>query len=302
MKPTSIIFLIISLVLVILGCIVTGVAKQLAAADDVQLIVDVSGNDESRTDVYRYAEDHIAKISLNLKNAKVNIIGGAETPYIELVNFAEGMYEFSASNRVITINDNIDFTSFSGVASLASNFNGLRGFVNHFKASKLEKTVNVYLCLDYPVNVVDCKLAEGTVNLENCTGFADYNISVDTGTLTVNNIDTSSSLNISIENGSANITDSNISKFTASVETGSVTVDANINNITANISTGDFICNYRGSLDMTGLKLFTNVGKITIDGVQYGGYKESAASSENLIHINVGVGDIDISSRAGDIG
>ncbi len=297
MKPTSIIFLIISLVLVILGFIVTGVAVRLGEADDIQLVIDTSAEEESRKFTYSYSADNIAKISLVLKNAEVNVIGGAETPYIELVNFPEGMYDFSSSNRVITVNDNIDFTSLSGIASIASNFNGLRGFVNHFKTSKLEKTVNIYLCQEYPVNVIDCKAVSGQVNIENCISFADYNITVDSGTVTVNNVDTTSSLNINIKEGSASIAGGNIAKLNATVEAGSLTVDAGIDQMKVNISTGDFICNYPGSLDSTSLKLFSNVGKITIDGVPQGGYKEITALSEKVIHVNVGVGDIDITSN-----
>ena len=297
MKPTSIIFLIISLVLVILGFIVTGVAERLGEADDIQLVVDTSGDEESRKFIYSYSGDNIAKISLGLKNAKVNIIGGAESPYIELINFPDGMYEFSSSNRVITVNDNIDFVSLSGIAAIASNFNGLRGFVNHFKMSKLEKTVNVYLCQEYPVNVIDCKAVSGEINIENCISFADYNVTVERGTVTVSNVDTSSSLNIILNEGSASVDGGNISMFNATLETGSLTVGANIEQMKVNIATGDFICKYPGSLDSTSLKLFTNVGKITIDGVQHGGYKESTALSEKVIHVNVGAGDIDITSN-----
>ena len=297
MKPTSIIFLIISLVLIILGVTVTGVAKRLAAADDVQLVVNASDEENNSVFTYQYNEDNIAKIALNLKNAKVNIIGGAETPYIELKNFSEGMYGFSATNRVITVNDNVDFTSLSGVASLASNFKGLRGFVNHFKLSKLEKTVNVYLCPEYPVNVIDCKVESGEVNIASCISFADYNVSIGDGKLTVTDVETSSLLNISIGTGSANIQNSRIAKFSAAVENGSVTFDSNVEKLNVNIATGDFICNYPGSLDMTNLKLFTNVGKITIDGVQHSGYKEATTSTENLLHINIGTGDIDITSK-----
>ena len=297
MKPTSIIFLIISLVLVILGVTVTGVAKRLAAADDVQLVVDVRAEENNSVYVYQYSEDNIAKITLNLKNARVNIIDGAEMPSVELINFSEGMYAFSASNRVITVNDNSALTSVSGVASLASNFKGLRGFVNHVKLSRLEKTVNIYLCSEYPVNVIDCKIEYGQVNIESCVSSTDYNVSIGDGKLTVNGVDTSSLLSASIGKGSVSVENSRISRFSAAVENGSVTFDSAVEKLNVNISTGDFICNYPASLDMTSLKLFTNVGKITIDGVQHGGYKESTAATENLLHVNVGAGDIDITSN-----
>lgn len=300
MKPTSIIFLIVAAVLVITGFVTAGIAKQLAVSEGIELVASVSDESENYIYTYQYDSDNIAKISVNVRNANVNIIGGSTKPYIEIINFSEGLYEFSSSNRILSINDSTDFTSLSGITSIATNFKGLRSFVNYFKLSGLEKTVNIYLSPDYPVNVVDCSVGAGEVNIKESLTSTDYNVDIAAGKLTVENITTTSALGITVDAGSVSIKDSTVSKMTATVSTGSMSIDATIDRIDANISTGDFVYSYRGSLDLTNLKLFTNVGKIVIDSEQFGGYRETnAAMTDNSIHVNIGVGDIEITSAAG---
>ncbi len=300
MKPTSIIFLIVAAVLVVTGFITAGVAKQLAVSEGIELVASASDENESHSYTYDYDSDNIAKIAVSVRDANVNIIGGSTKPYIELINFSEGMYEFSSSNRILSINDSADFTSFSGIASIATNFKGLRSFVNYFKMSGLEKTVNIYLSPDYPVNVVDCFVGEGEVTIGESLTSTDYNVDIGVGKLIVQNINTTSALGITIGTGSASVKDSAIAKMTATVSAGSLSIDAAIDRIDANISTGDFICSYRASLDLTNLKLFTNVGKIVIDSEQFGGYRETNdAMTDNIIDVNIGVGDIEITSTPG---
>ena len=77
MKPTSIIFLIISVLLVIGGFTTMGVAKKLAAEEGVELVAEISEGNEDYVFQYEYAQDNVGKIAVSVKNAKVNVYGGA---------------------------------------------------------------------------------------------------------------------------------------------------------------------------------------------------------------------------------
>lgn len=299
MKPASIIFLIVSVILVIIGFITTSVAMNLAPEGE-KPVVEISDKDVGCIDDPIYIDD-VVKIELKLKAANVNIIGGAQKPYVELVNFPKGLYSASHSKNTLTVTDLSDFTSISGVASLASNFHGLRGFVNYFKLANFEKTVNIYLSADYPVNVISCNLKSGEVRIESCVGSSDYNITLGAGDVSINNVDTTSLLSINIGTGNTVVQNGDIVNFKAVVETGSVTLDANIEQANIKITAGNLICAYPCALDTVNLRLFTNVGKITADGVSQGGYKEIVADSSKSMTVNIGTGDIDITSGTAPI-
>ncbi len=295
MKPTSIIFLIVSALIVIGGLVTVGVAKQLAASEGI-VLTDEADNDEYIY-TYEYGEDSIGRITVNVKNADINIIGGADKPYIELVNFSDGMYEFSSTNRILTVNNNADLLSPANIANLAMNFKGLRGFVNYYNLGALPKTVNIYLCDAHPVKIVDCTVDNGDVMIKNCSVSADYNVTIGTGDLTVEKVNTASSLNLVINDGDAEISRCDIGKLSAKMKKGSIDAEAQINKVDVSLTAGDFNYNCYGMIGLTNLSLFSNVGKITVDGVDYGGYLENnGVPTDNIIDVDISAGDISIVS------
>ncbi len=178
MKPTSIIFLIVSVVLIAAGVITAGLAKDLAETEGVALSQKA---DEDMVFVYDYSKDGISTIKLDLKEAEVNIIGEAETSYIELINFPRGSYEFSSSRPSLNIINNWDGFSLSGVASFVSDINGLSGVIDYFNAVGSQKIVNIYLSPESEVDAVACNLAKGVVCMEKCNMSRDYIINIEDG-------------------------------------------------------------------------------------------------------------------------
>ena len=300
MKPTSIIFMIVAVLLVIGGLITVGVARQYAAAEGIELTDRIDTDSEAYLFTYEYDADSIAKIAIDVKNTRVNIIGGAAKPYIELINFADGMYEFSSANRNLIISNNTDITSITGIASAAMNFKGLRSLINYYNISGLEKTVNIYLCSEYPVNVIDCHIARGDVEITGGNTATDYNIEIEKGNLTVDGVTTSSALNAIIGAGDVNIASSVIGTLDAEIEKGNMTSDARAAKTAVTIQNGDFSYTYGGSVQDLIRKLFTNVGVITLDGIAHGGYVEytDLPSYYDTVHVSIGSGDITINSAS----
>lgn len=295
MKPTSIIFLVVSVLLVLGGFAAVGVARQMAVTEGIELVSSVADDAGNYIYYYDYDADSIGKITIDIKDADVNIIGGAAKPYVELINFPEGMYELSSTNRNLNIGNNIDFTSLNGIASLAMNFRGLRSLINYYNIHELEKTVNVYLCDEHPVNIIDCRVETGTVTVKNNATETDYNVEIGTGSLDVSEIVTTSVLNVSIETGDVKIDDSVISYIDGKIGTGSMDFEGELRNIEMTIETGDF--NYRSTYGQQyyNLVLSTNVGSITVDGEDFGGaYERMSFPTSDLITIDIGTGSIDI--------
>lgn len=298
MKPTSIVFLIVAIVLIIGGFATAGVAKQMAAREGIELSYNPGKDAEDLVFTYEYGEDSIGKITVDLDSADVNVIGGAAKPYVELINFADGMYEFSSTNRVMTIKDGTDFTSWSGLATLAMNFKGLRSFVNYGSMKDLERTVNIYVCEENPVKIVDVSLDAGVVSIKDSASSTDYNVSLDAGEVTFENVSTASAVTVELDAGNVNVTGCDFERFTVELDSGNVNAKASVNRLSAEIGTGAFNYNYYGSIALTNVKLFANVGTVTVDGIGYGGYKETNdVATDSLVDISVSVGDIIINSN-----
>jgi len=296
-KPTSIIFLVVSIILVITGFSVVGVAQGMANTEGIELVN--TPDDDAGNYIYRYDydSDSIGKITVNVKDAKINIIGGAAKPYVELVNFADGMYEFSSANRNLMISNNSDYTKMSGIASLVMNFKGLRSLINYYNISGLQKTVNIYLCADYPVKSVDCRLDSGDIEIRDCTTATDYIAEIGTGNLTVTNVSSTSTLNAAIGTGNVTVDQSSFSAGDFTITTGNVDASAVIKKLTAKIDTGDLIYTSDHSIGLYNIRATTIVGKIQIDGeMPEGSYERNDLPTYDKINVDIGTGDITLTS------
>lgn len=298
MKPTSIIFLIVSLVVVLLGFATVGVANGLAASQDVELGMPAAedGNYYAEPE---YDAGTVGKISISLGEATVNVIGGSEKSYIELINFTEGMYASSSSNRVFTLSDSTELASFSSLISIVSNFKGLRTFVDYFEMRDLERTVNVYLCDDYPVNAIDISLEKGTVNIKNNRTLTDYYVDIESGEFNMVDVGTTSVAKVEVELGNVRLDDCDIEQMSVTVKTGNVQATAQVNRFNVNIESGDFDYSCYSSMDATNVKLAASAGVITVDGNAVGGFMQTSdAATGNMINATVNVGDITVKTNA----
>ncbi len=301
MKPTSIIFLIISVVLVIGGFATAGVAKQLAASEGIDLSVTTDENSQSAAFRYEYGNDTVEKITVVVKNAEINVIGGADKPYVELINFTEGMYSFSSGNRVLEIKDGMDFTSVSGIVSVVGGFKGLRSFVNYYYMKDFQKTVNIYICDANPVNKVEIALDAGNVSIRDITAAADYSVEADEGIVNMTNINTTSFVKVDVDAGQINIDECNIKDCELNVDIGNIIVSAKTDRLDATIDVGDFNLEYAESLELVNLNLYAIAGEITVDGEKTAGYKATDRDDlPNVIDVSVSTGNIVINSRVSE--
>lgn len=294
MKPASIIFLIVALLFGIGGyaCMKAGQSK--AVEEGIDLLEGTAAKEEDYVFTYDYSDGEIGKISINLKNSKVNIIGGSKKAYVELINFAEGMYEFSASNRNLTVSNNSDFSEIADMASLVFNFKGLRSLVNYYNIRGREKTVNIYLTDDCPVKIIECKLENGDVEIACNSSQTDYNVTLGDGNVELRDITTGSAANINISAGNLKLNNCSVTDLSIDVKNGDVQlITSAAYKMNVNIGTGDFDFGYRDQLAYVNLNLFTAVGKVTLDSTEYGGFYEvTDLPTSAMFEVNVDKGDI----------
>ena len=163
MKPTSIIFIIISVLLIVGGIITCSVAKDIAVTDGYTLFSDTEGGGSYVR--HDFLSSSVTKIALTVTDAEINIYGGAEASYIEFFNFRDGLYTLSATGNSITLDEIPNLTSLLSFQGGFS-FSGMRYFLRFGNMETGPKRVNVYIGADSAMKNI-------TVSGENCTVYAD---------------------------------------------------------------------------------------------------------------------------------
>ena len=299
MKPASIIFLIVAILFCIGGYACVSVGKSRAAAEGIDLFAGTADADSDYIYKYDFSQDEIGKVAINLKEATVNIIGGSSKSYIELINFAEGMYEFSSSNKILTVSNNSDFSQITDMASLVFNFKGLRSLVNYTQVRDRAKTVNVYVSDEAAVKIFECKLKAGNVSVSGISTQSDYNVTLDAGNLTLEKLTTGSAANISINAGDLTIDDCSITNVAIEMKKGDAElITTTADRLSAKLGEGDFRFGYRHDLAYVNLNLFTGVGDVKLDGVSQGGFYEvNELPTNSKFEVSVDKGDILLNSN-----
>ena len=279
------------------ACMRIGQSK--AAAEGIDILAGTASKDEDYLYRYDYDKDSIGKVAINVKEATVNIVGGSSKAYIELVNFPEGMYEFSSSNRILTVSNNSDFSKITDMASLVFNFKGLRSLVNMYNTYDRPKTINIYVTDDLPINIFECKLEKGDVKISDNSSASDYNITLGNGNLTLENITTQSSAKLEVTEGELVIDNCAISELTITQKKGnSELITTALKKLSAELGEGDFSFGCRDEVTYFNLNLFTGVGSVKIDGADKGGfYEENSLPTDSKFDISVNKGDITLNSN-----
>ena len=105
MKPASVIFLGVALVLVLLGFIFTRVASAQAKAQGISLYTTVTQKGENENvQTYDFTNSSIDKLVLAFNNAAIRFCQSEdETARIELVNFKVGTFDITETNRMLNV-------------------------------------------------------------------------------------------------------------------------------------------------------------------------------------------------------
>ncbi len=296
MKPTSIIFLVISLILFFGGFLTCRFAEKSAEADGIKIFAQEV--DENNNSVFNYDFSNLAisKFEIIVNDADINIIGGAEESRIELINFTEGLYSFNVSGKIITLNETPDLSSMLKFWENGFNFNGLRHLIK-FGGNEItgDKSVNIYLTPNDAVKIFNLSSEKGNISLEKVTKQADYNITCNNGKISVASLKTSSEFNVTGKNCSFYLDNSYLRNFTAEIKEGDINATKFIaSNISIKLDTGDVIIDALRELDAFGIDLACKTGNIKLSGENKG--------NEYFIPMpDEGTGTYSIMVKSGDI-
>lgn len=211
MRPASIIFLIISLILIITGSVICGRATKRAKADNFDLTeqqTDKDGNSIRTYPLTKTEEDdtEILKLSVKLKDVDVVIEGGKESSYVEVQNKG-AIFNCYKSNKVMTVSNIFDLAEMIESSGSNFEFNGIRKYMD-FSVFELKETkVFIYLSNSDPLKQIELQLENCSATMKNIDSSVDIISEAKNANLTLQEIKTDSHIQIKAEGSTITATD-----------------------------------------------------------------------------------------------
>ncbi len=292
MKKRSKLFLLVAAIIFSVGLVVCLVGVGVAHSTGEQLFAQKLGDDYGYT--YDFGDGKTDKIKINVTDAEVNIYGGQEKSYIEVINFNENSCSYSGNNAIINFREAKEVKDITGVWESGLSFKGLRYFLRPTRTDR-PKTVNIYLEKSEHVKAFDIKLEKGNVIVKDIDTVTDYTITIDCGKIFISNLSTESAVNItatgemssdiSFTNVSASITEIK-AKRAKFVGENFKCDDCDINVVTGSADFDFIPLNERYTVEVyTKGKLIVN-GGVCPDSYKYPDQNEGASAGDEGIEVD----------------
>ena len=272
MKPTSLIFLVLSLILFFGGYVTTGLAKSMAESSNIPIYEQSFNDTGDAIYTYNISEETISKLSLAFTGVDVTVVGMATESYFELKNFETTTYSTSLSAGVVSVDGDTSFlSSLIDMSDGGVSFRGLRYFLQDKPDPNRPKSVTVYISELSEIKSIAISLTQGSVTFKNIPNSFDYSINVTEGNVVLDNVDTTAVANISVAKGDVNISNSEITALTVTQEEGATLLNG-VNDYAPEKTTYDLNA--------------ADTGTVRYNGVPVGyEYKATAPAQQNRIKI-----------------
>ena len=227
MKPTSIIFLLVSLVIILVGWLTCHNAEARAEEDGVQIFASSIDGDKNSVVTFEFDPSEIYnKIELVVDEADVYVYGGYSEPKMELINFNEGSYRMTTANRNITVDTTVNLMAIIRFWESGFTFRGLRDYVRRTDSdAAAAKRINLFLPSDGDINIININLDHGNVYFSNFDTSIDVNLELGNGDAAFSSFKTSSALNANLTSGELYLNNASIGIFEAVIESGNITAE-----------------------------------------------------------------------------
>lgn len=254
MRPTSVIFLIISVLIACLGLMLCLGAQSMAEKEGIELFASVEQEDGSYviTKYFGLAEgeesdpssnkNDTKKMELNFENVDVLIKGGSDVNKIEFINFTEGMYSYKASvGGALTIEDLNGVMKMISFGSSGINFKGFRNLLFYRDYGKLERSVVIYLSPESNVNNIICSVKGGNITVENTQKPIDFTLTAKEGEISLSGIHENSTISLTNESGAISVKNSKLYDMTITGGTCSVDISKTslLKSLSVSVENGD---------------------------------------------------------------
>lgn len=211
MRPASLIFLVIGLLLVITGSVICTRAERLAADDGYSLFdkqEDADGNSIKTYEITKKTEDdpEVSKIRVRVDGVDVEIRGGEERSYVEIYN-KNGIFNCYISNKVMTISNQFDIAEIVESSGSDFEFNGVRRYMDFSIFRTKEKKVIIHLCESDPLKQIELDVSNNHVSMNGVQEDIDLIVKASGTDFDLRDIRTASILSIEGKNSRFTCTD-----------------------------------------------------------------------------------------------
>lgn len=201
MKPTSVIFLIVSILLACVGFLLCITASSMATEQGIGLFSQIGDEDDNYVATQTFSEEDLKKIVIKVSDVNVNVIGGAEESKLELVNFMNNSYNVQAGRATLQISDNSGITGLIDLENFKINFGGFRDYLHYLfdfieGNEKKAQILNVYLTDEADLVNFNITVGDGDITLSHIQTECDYKIVLANGVVEIDNVTTDSSIQI----------------------------------------------------------------------------------------------------------
>lgn len=270
MKRRSKLFLIVAAIIIGAGAAVCLAGYIVSHARGEQIFADKLDSGE-RGYTYYFKDEDLDILKLYVDDADINIIGGAESAKIEIINFNESLYSFDLSGAMVTFKQSPDMSSVSAFWEGGITFKGLRYFINP-GTGRGKGCINVYVNSDEYIKVFDLSSTKGKITVSGIDYKSDYQLHPGSGGISLENISEASTVNItSTETGVCEIAVNGLSGENVNVTAPSAKLSAKglrCNNLALQQSGGAADIDLTPAGDDVTVDIAT-VGKLCVNGENY---------------------------------
>ena len=220
MKPTSIIFLVLSVILIATGYVSMQMAVTLAENENIALYSDELDADGNRIGTVYYNSLEHDKIEVSVSDATVYLRQGDEEKVV-FKNYTEGSYTAIKSGVSYVISDNLSAIDMITSGKFNLTFKGLRHYWHDREILSRPKEVWVYTTENTVLTAIDLKLASGTVNIKDYKVNFDIMSTVESGKIEASTCE-AASFNFAGESCTVNAEKLIAPRFHSDIESGKI--------------------------------------------------------------------------------
>ena len=221
MKPTSIIFIILAAILIVVGVVVCVVGGTMAGNDNPLLcdIVDAEGNELTK---HALSEFDLTDIVIDIKNAEVNIIGQSVESYIEFKNINAVTYDFVINKHKLNISsvNPFNISSMVGFRENEGGFAGLRHYLYLNRYKDKVSQINIYITPEQNLNNININVKNGDIIIKNMISDTEYDLNTVNGNVVFENTTTDDSLNAVADKGNFTFNASSVGSLDFDIKNG----------------------------------------------------------------------------------
>lgn len=295
MKPVSLIFLIIAVILTIVGLLMCSVASLQAKRQGIDLFDTKIVNGQSESE-YDFSEDIIGKIQIEVNDCDVNIICGSDKNKVIMNNFSSAGYICEVENRALVIEDTVNLFDITDIIENGKiRFKGFRYYLRDRKITVGSKSLDVYISDKFDIKIIDVTVNNGNVNIAGYENNTDYNVKITKGKLSASDITTGSEVSATVEKGSVNLQHVFANTVNVTVDDGNITAVMSAKEITADAKNGSVVIESESDLSGYNFVLRAPDSTVTLENlVKAGNYVANDAQLTSFIHASAGKGTVTV--------